>query len=80
MIYKQQAWDSDPSRHVFNQEERKILNSMVEAQRLADRVVDLAVAWRKSDIGDCLDQAEALENAIDELLAFRRKTPIVKSR
>lgn len=57
-----------------------IINTMVEAQRLADRVVDLAIAWHESDIGDCLDEAEALGTAIDELLEFRRKMLIVKDR
>lgn len=51
-----------------------------ESQRLADAVVDAAIDWHKSDMDESMDAAQALEDAIEALLEFRRKMPIVKSR
>lgn len=72
--------ESHLNRTISRVHKEDVINTMVEAQRLADRVVDLAITWHESEMGDCLDEAEALENAIDELLEFRRKMPIVKYR
>ena len=58
----------------------RIINTMVEAQRLADAVVEAAIDWHKSDMPECMDKAEALSSAIDSLIEFRRKMPIVKER
>lgn len=57
----------------ISREETKIANATAEAQRLADCVVDAAIDWHKSD-------AQVLEDAIEELLEFRRKMSIVKPR
>lgn len=70
-------WQSDPSNPVFDQ---SIINTMVEAQRLADAVVDAAIDWHKSDMEESMDAAQTLEDAIEALLEFRRKMPIVKDR
>lgn len=61
-------------------EETEIVNTMVEAQRLADTVVEAAINWHKSDMDESMDAAQALEDAIEALIEFRRKMPIVKSR
>lgn len=61
-------------------EEYEIINTMAKAQRLADAVVVAAISWHKSETEDCMDEAQTLEDAIEELLAFRRKMPIVKFR
>lgn len=57
-----------------------VINAMVKAQRLADAVVEAAIDWHKSDMDESMDAAQTLEDAIEELLEFRRKMPIVKSR
>lgn len=53
---------------------------MGESQRLADAVVDAAIDWHKSDMDESMDAAQTLEDAIEALLEFRRKMPIVKER
>lgn len=57
-----------------------IINTAVEAQRLADAVVEAAIDWHRSDMDESMDAAQTLEDAIEALLEFRRKMPIVKSR
>lgn len=52
----------------------------VEAQRLADAVIDAAIDWHESDMDESMNAAQTLEDAIEALLEFRRKMPIVKSR
>lgn len=52
-----------------------LTDTTVEAQRLADCVVDAAIKWHQSDIEGCIDEAQALEDAIEKLLEFRRKMP-----
>lgn len=59
---------------------REIINASIEAQRLADVVVDAAIKWHLSDMKQCMDKAEVLEKAVDKLLEFRRTMPIVKLR
>ena len=54
--------------------------AMVEAQRLADVVVEAAINWHKSDMDESMDAAQTLEDAIEALIEFRRKMSIVKSR
>lgn len=59
------------------------ISAMREAQRLADCVVDAAIEWHTSGIDNmeqCFDKAGILGAAIDELIDFRRKMPIVKNR
>lgn len=65
---------------VRSEDKTEILNTMVEAQRLADAVVDAAIDWHKSGTEESMDAAQTLEDAIEELLEFRRKMPVVKSR
>jgi hypothetical protein len=67
-------WEPDPWL------EEKIINTMVEAQRLTDAVVDAAIDWHKSDMDESMDAAQTLEDAIEALIEFRRKMPIVKQR
>lgn len=67
----------------IGKEETEIVNAMVEAQRLADCVVDAAIEWHTSGIDNmdqCFDKAGILGAAIDELIEFRRTMPIVKNR
>lgn len=59
---------------------KKIINTMVEAQRLADNVIEAAIDWHKSDMDESMDAAQTLEDAIEALTEFRRKMPIVKMR
>lgn len=70
-------WQTDPSNSVF---EQGVINTMVEAQRLVDAVIDAAIDWHKSDMDESMDAAQTLEDAIGALLEFRRKMPIAKPR
>lgn len=69
-----------PARVINRVQKESIINTAVEAQRLADAVVEAAIDWHKSDMDGSMDAAQTLEDAIDALLEFRRKMPIVKSR
>lgn len=51
-----------------------------EHQRLVEMVVESAIDWHKSDMDESMDAAQTLEDAIEALLEFRRKMPIVKHR
>lgn len=67
----------------------RVMNSIVptvrelylieEHQRLVEMVVESAIDWHKSDMDESMDAAQTLEDAIEALLEFRRKMPIVKT-
>jgi hypothetical protein len=70
-------WEPDPSAPWLDE---SVVSTMVEAQRLADAVIDAAINWHKSDMEESMDAAQVLEDAIEALIEFRRKMPIVKNR
>jgi hypothetical protein len=53
-----------------------VFNADRTEQRLVDSIVEAAINWHTSSVEDCMSYADILENAIDDLIEFRRQVKV----